>query len=782
MKPIEHQFRQLAFLQILLGMLAFCIAEGRPVLLVLVGLVAMASWFVTEGPSKAGLDRQMLNLGAVGAVMLMSIEALITNGGQPVTMVGHFTLALQLLLLFARKTRREYIQLAVLSALQMIGGSVLPGGVTLIYGVMLVGYCFLTLLTVLAFQLKSAGDLVHQRHRNAAPASETPGRPDQIIGAHHRLHLRASAVIIALCCGVIASILFIVLPREQQDPFAAALVGVNSVGTQSQVGFNSRIRLGGGSIQSDSPEPVMNLSITQDARPIGSADQSWLVRGAVQDSYDPVNKVWSRPPISSISDLTLSMPGNGLRLGKHDSAEQEASITLRRRSVQNLFTVVSNNGPVAPSYLDASGLSFIKFNIDDQQIESNDALASVLRYEVHWYFMPSTDLREEYEARLVESDLSPNAYPVHRWPYERSVDADQTAPTLSWTVETERVRGYTQRLLKERDLPTDYTNASPETRMLGVSALAEHLRRNYRYTLENPSTPGVDPVIAFLFQTRVGHCELFASGLAAMCRTVGIPARLATGYRASEYNSIGDYYVVRESHAHAWTEVDLGPGAGWHVFDATPPAQVDAYVANNTGLVAQLRELYDFIEFNWIATVITFDKNTQEHMLGAFGSALDQGPDQWLASASDWVSRNAEQVALDTVGRLLAVLMLGVLAVAIISLVRLLLLRHRRMVALQLTALPRTQRRSLARQLRFYITMLEMLERHGRSRSHWQSPFQFARALADEAPLCFEPIIPLTEMFYEVRFGYRDLSDDRLARIRLHLKRLEQNLANLSKV
>ncbi|MFN3165830.1 MAG: DUF3488 and DUF4129 domain-containing transglutaminase family protein [Phycisphaeraceae bacterium] len=780
MKPIDRQFRQLAFTQVLLGMLAFCIAEGQPVLLAFVGLLALVSWFVTEGPRRAGLDRNLLNLGAMGAVLLMTAEALITHGANPVVMVGHFTMALQMVLLFAKKTRREYAQLAVLSPLQVIAGSVLPGGVTLVYGLLLVLYCFLTLLTVLVFQLKSAGDLVHQRHRDARPEADPPDRPEQVAGPRHRLHFRASAVVIALCCGVVASFVFVVIPRSQQDPFAAALVGGDTTRAGSQTGFNARIHLGTGSIAGGSSEPVLNLTMSQDGTPIGSEDQAWLIRGAVQDTYDPLNKTWSRPPMTGIDDHALRMTESGVRLGRQgNNGTREAAITLRRRSVTNLFTVVSDGGPVAPTFVDAPGLTSIHFSGEDQHLESDDALASVLRYRVHWHYSPFTDLRPQYRQRLRDLDHDGPDRDRRRRPWE-DVDGPRQPPPPSthvWPVEPERIQRMAQNLLRARDMPADYTDATPQARMDAARALSEYLRRSYRYTLNNPDTGGTDPVIAFLLQTRAGHCELFASGLAALCRSVGIPARLATGYRASEYNGIGGYYVVREAHAHAWTEVDLGPGAGWHVFDATPPAEVEQAFTARGGLLGRFRALYDHLEFNWIATVITYDQTTQQQILGAFGNALSQGPDQWFAGVGDWVTSQSEQVALDTVGRAFALVILAALAVAVVSLVRLLVLRHRRMVALQLTALPRTQRRTLARQLRFYIIMLESLERHGRSRPHWQSPFQFARALADEQPLRFEPVIPLTEMFYEVRFGYRELDGDRLARVRLHLKRLEQNLS-----
>jgi len=73
--------------------------------------------------------------------------------------------------------------------------------------------------------------------------------------------------------------------------------------------------------------------------------------------------------------------------------------------------------------------------------------------------------------------------------------------------------------------------------------------------------------------------------------------------------------------------------------------------------------------------------------------------------------------------------------------------------------------------------MLDLLERHGYVRPTWQSPYSFAQELAEANPMRFDPVVALTEMFYEVRFGHRDLDNDRRTRIRAHLRQLEENLA-----
>ena len=87
------------------------------------------------------------------------------------------------------------------------------------------------------------------------------------------------------------------------------------------------------------------------------------------------------------------------------------------------------------------------------------------------------------------------------------------------------------------------------------------------YTLEPPAL-GSNPVDRFLFDTRQGFCEHYASAFAVMMRAAGLPSRIVLGYQGGEMNPMSDYMIVRQSDAHAWTEVWL-PGEGWLRVDPT---------------------------------------------------------------------------------------------------------------------------------------------------------------------------------------------------------------------
>lgn len=97
--------------------------------------------------------------------------------------------------------------------------------------------------------------------------------------------------------------------------------------------------------------------------------------------------------------------------------------------------------------------------------------------------------------------------------------------------------------------------------------LAKFHNEEFFYTLRPPAL-GSNPVDRFLFETRQGFCEHYASAFAFMMRSAGIPSRVVLGYQGGEINPLGGHLIVRQSDAHAWTEVWL-PDYGWYRVDPT---------------------------------------------------------------------------------------------------------------------------------------------------------------------------------------------------------------------
>lgn len=264
-----------------------------------------------------------------------------------------------------------------------------------------------------------------------------------------------------------------------------------------------------------------------------------------------------------------------------------------------------------------------------------------------------------------------------------------------------------------------------------------------------------------------------------MCRSIGIGARVVTGYCVSEFNRIGGYHVVCQSNAHAWCEIDLGL-QGWKTYDATPAGAVEREHFVQCTWVAATRELYEYIEFMWLNSIVTYDKETRHAVLFGLNQSIQEkarDQDFLLGMTLAWSKAFWHEWRFNQLNLTLIVIFSFFILVGIASLVHTWIVRRRRLVALQMNRLPRREQRGLARRLRFYLALLDMLERHGYHRPNWQSPFRFAQDLAAQKPHRFDSVIGLTEAFYEIRFGHRHVDEQRRRLIKTLLRKLESSLA-----
>lgn len=108
-------------------------------------------------------------------------------------------------------------------------------------------------------------------------------------------------------------------------------------------------------------------------------------------------------------------------------------------------------------------------------------------------------------------------------------------------------------------------------------ALQDYLRATYPYELNSPPPPeDKDFVDDFLFETKTGRCEHYATAMVVMLRSLGVPARLVSGYHRGDPNPGGDGYIYREDQAHTWVEAFF-PDYGWIPFEPTPSENAFAY-------------------------------------------------------------------------------------------------------------------------------------------------------------------------------------------------------------
>ncbi len=159
----------------------------------------------------------------------------------------------------------------------------------------------------------------------------------------------------------------------------------------------------------------------------------------------------------------------------------------------------------------------------------------------------------------------------------------------------------------------------------------------YVYTLHPPRL-GADSVDDFLFETKRGFCEHYAGSFAFLMRAGGVPARIVTGYQGGEFNQIGNYLIVRQADAHAWTEIWLA-GRSWVRVDPTSavaPNRIEEGIGSalpaNEALPLFLREpspwlkqlqlSWDTLNNHWNQWVLGYDQERQVSIFARLGFGI----------------------------------------------------------------------------------------------------------------------------------------------------------------
>jgi transglutaminase-like putative cysteine protease len=274
-------------------------------------------------------------------------------------------------------------------------------------------------------------------------------------------------------------------------------------------------------------------------------------------------------------------------------------------------------------------------------------------------------------------------------------------------------------------------------------SIERRLRSDYAYTLQLPDREVADPLANFLFVRRKGHCEYFASSMAVMLRSIGIPARLATGFQSGVYNPVSDLWLVRASDAHSWVEAWI-PGYGWKTFDPTPADPN----AGGLGLFTRLALYLDASETFWQEWVVTYDLVRQ----GTLAYRMEQGAQRlgirwfdtaaslrsgWKRFGAGWARRFGWQSLVWLAG-------LVALGFAAGPLLRRLHIRRR-------VERVRRGQASVADATVLYQRMLHILKRRGYQKPLWFTPAEFAASLP-RTPLG-QSVGEFTATYNALRFG-----------------------------
>jgi transglutaminase-like putative cysteine protease len=303
------------------------------------------------------------------------------------------------------------------------------------------------------------------------------------------------------------------------------------------------------------------------------------------------------------------------------------------------------------------------------------------------------------------------------------------------------------------------SSASTDVEIVSM-AEAYFKQRGFVYTLKPGKMDEDDPFDDFLFNKQRGFCEHYAGAFALLMRAAGVPARVIVGYQGGEYNSVGKYLEVRQSEAHAWTEVWL-EGNGWQRVDPTAwvsPERLE-YGVEMSETLSSMRDLsqesreeeirrrlrgnifnrvwkfikyhWDNINYNWDVWIISFDRFRQREFLKDLG--------------------------LESVDRL------GLLGAVVVIIPSLFFL---------LSYLLKRQALSTDPVLKLYQVFCLKLDRAGLQRLRWEGPIHYEQRAVKKFPQKAKAIRQFTGLFVQLRYG-------RLEAGKPHLKELKRYIHKL---
>lgn len=607
----------------------------------------------------------------------------------------HLLLFVTVMRMFSIRRDRDRYFLAVIAFLMVLAAAIFT-----------VNSLFLFLFA--GFMLAAVATFVLMEMKNAAARAAFLESGFAEAAAQRRMTRSVAAITPALVAGILlaGTVIFFLLPRVSAGYFSAY-----SPVSQLSTGFSDRVELGAiGEIQRSSTV-VMHIQLDGDYR--AAANLKW--RGMTLSTFD--GRSWS--------NVRRHFPASRLPDGSFDLSS-------------------SPDVPANSSWLDTRQMIAVHYRVLLEPTGTNV-----------FFLAPSAErLRGNY--RFLEMDRAGDAFDAD---LERPIGiyeawSDISRPTAAQLRQARAngAREVSELYLKLPDIDSRIPQlarriTSSANNNYDRAALIEHyLQTQFGYTLQLPPANVDDPLANFLFVRKRGHCEYFASAMAVMLRTLGIPTRVITGFRTGEFNDLSGKYVVRSSDAHAWVEAYF-PDYGWISFDPTP-----SVASANPGGWDRAGLYLDAFQSFWREWVVNYDMSHQ-HTLGRdvfqrsqrtgfhLQNWLRKHYVGWLKRARRiWAagSRSPQRWALYSFFGLL----LLALAVSARGIWRWLV---RARLASQPAKAP-VQAASI-----WYVRMTRLLSRRGLRKTTGQTPQEFVRSIPDEPTR--EQVARFTAQYESARFG-----------------------------
>ncbi|MGO9083986.1 MAG: DUF3488 and DUF4129 domain-containing transglutaminase family protein [Candidatus Sulfotelmatobacter sp.] len=518
-QAIDFYFEMALYLLVLTGFCTLASTGGLdlPSLLLVGAALVVRGYLLVRRRAAVIPERWATALTIAYFVFFAADYYVVSHGFLPATV--HLALFGVVVRMFSLRRERDYVMLAVLAFLMVLASAVLT-----VDSVFLLSFAVFMLMAVATFVLMEMRRSGHAATIHARHSSD----PQEHRHLAFTLVRVAPALMLMILVG--AALVFFVLPRR-----SAGYLGGYAFGTDFSSGFSDRVQLGQiGEIQ-QSNAVVMHIQIDGDN--LGRYDLHW--RGVALSDFD--GHTWSKPREQFLlprwADKSFAVP-------RLENVALKSLVTPNRVREQVIHYRVlmepigTNVFFLAPWGRSVNG-GYRMLGADSEGAVYNfDTLRAISRYEAE------SDIATPSAAELRAAGRN----------YPKAIAATYlTLPAVD-----PRVRRLAAQIA-----------ASGHNDFDKAAAIENYLRTRFGYTLQLPRRAPKDPIANFLFERKQGHCEYFASSMAVMLRTLGIPSRVVNGFRSDEFNDLTGNYVIRARDAHAWVEAYF-PGYGWHTFDPTP--------------------------------------------------------------------------------------------------------------------------------------------------------------------------------------------------------------------
>ncbi len=564
---LEHYFEISVFLLLTCGFATIATTGALDFLSVAVVCLALLvrGWFLLPGRSLS-MPLSWDSYFTFGYVAFYAADYLLLSRSF-VNATIHLVLFSMVVKIFSVRRDRDYVYLTVLAFTEVLAASVLTVDTMFLAAFIL--FSVLAVNTFVAFEIRRSWATSSARLRTVDSPRNDAYAPGRFARAISGATFSLVAGIILIACAI-----FFVLPRITSGYFSRF-----APRNRIESGFSDNVLLGQiGEIQL-SNTVVMHVEIFGDTA--GVHDLKW--RGVTLSLFD--GRQWFNPLPREFAPSELPGCFNVTQRPQAQQEQREAFVCLpssRRNDRLLRYRVLME--PVGTN---------VFFLAPEAQSLTGRYRGVMIDAAGAVYNSDANHAIGLYEATADLSPRSPETHALGELLLQRYLQLPKTDPRVS-----------------QLALQVTASAANPRDK---AAAIEHYLQTNFAYTLQMPQVSPSDPIANFLFERKAGHCEYFASAMAIMLRTIGIPSRIVNGFRGGEFNEVSGKYIIRARDAHSWVEAYF-PGLGWISFDPTP-AGVSPSAVEHSRMALYLDAMRDF----WREWIINYDFGHQT-ALGNMGA------------------------------------------------------------------------------------------------------------------------------------------------------------------